>query len=270
MDGSPQHGYDWLLHGSITVSVAECVALFHAATEYIVRSLEQGPAPADADNRTLELRARLSKSLRKVLSVPVAVGSGKAGIRHKLHALVHSERIYSWSLGAAAAMVSRSFSWTGDLGCESSVTQCHVKLRKLFPWSTDKTDTASPPPQKDINMQATASNSNKNTHNKQNLKNNDTAEPESDGDHPAAEQGLAEEASQPAPRFQMVQEQAPTAQPKFDLIFGEQGGVLAKDLADEDVQAIHAGDAAADFRGAANDHTVIDMSGGMCSDVRCF
>ena len=68
----------------------------------------------------------------------------------------------------------------------------------------------------------------------------------------------------------MVQEQAPTAQPEFDFIFGEQGGVLAKDLADEDVQAIHAGDAAADFGRAANDHTVIDMSSGVCPDVRCF
>ena len=141
MDGSPQHGYDWLLHGSITVSVTECVELYHLATEYITRSLEQGPD--DAENRTCELRARLSKALCKVLSMPVAVGSGKAGIRHKLHSLVHAERMYSWSWGATAAMVSRSFCWTGDLGCESSVTRCRVALRKLFPWATDK---AKPPP----------------------------------------------------------------------------------------------------------------------------
>ena len=145
MDGSPQHGYDWLLHGSITISVAECVVLFYLAIEYIGLSLEQGPAPEDANNRTRELRARLSRSLCKVLNLPVAVGSGKAGIRHKLHSLVHSERMYCWSWAAAAAMVSRSFCWTGDLGCESSVTQCRVLLRKLFPWANDKSDTAKPP-----------------------------------------------------------------------------------------------------------------------------
>ena len=55
MDGSPQHGYDWVLHGSITVSVAECVVLFHLAIEYIGLSLDQGPAPEDANNRTREL-----------------------------------------------------------------------------------------------------------------------------------------------------------------------------------------------------------------------
>ena len=55
MDGLPQHGYDWLLHGSISISARECVRLFDVANEYIVRCLQQGVRGGD-DRRALELR----------------------------------------------------------------------------------------------------------------------------------------------------------------------------------------------------------------------
>ena len=135
MDGSPQHGYDWLLHGSITISVREGVRLFYLANEYLVQCLQQGD-----DRRALELRFILLSMLHKVLNLPVAFGSGKAGIRNKLHALVHSERLFSWSWAATATRVSSSFCLMRDLGCESSILHCRIRLRDLFPLATDTSD----------------------------------------------------------------------------------------------------------------------------------
>ena len=90
MDGSPQHGYDWLIHGSINLltSTSECVHLYHVAIEYINRWLRQqagGVVLHEADHRTQQLHAQLASSLERLLNLPIAVGSGKAGVRHKFH-----------------------------------------------------------------------------------------------------------------------------------------------------------------------------------------
>ena len=72
----------------------------------------------------------------------------------------------------------------------------------------------------------------------------------------------AEAAAEPAPRFAMVHEQAP-AKVEFNFVIGEAGGVLARDLDDDEVQAPGHDDAFGDV----DDNTYIDMSKGVCPKV---
>ena len=112
MDGSPQGGWDWLMHGGITMTEAQCRESFDDALCYIrlSRRLFDVEELSSGDRYRLQtLRDQLARVLIMILGMPAAVGSGRSGVRNKLHAAVHSERMTSSSWAAAAQCVSSTF-----------------------------------------------------------------------------------------------------------------------------------------------------------------
>ena len=78
----------------------------------------------------------LSNILQWEQGPAVGVGSGKAGLFYKLHALLHARRLVSTSWEATAQSFHSTISFTGDLGVESlfaSITP--FPLASLIPWS---------------------------------------------------------------------------------------------------------------------------------------
>ena len=70
--------------------------------------------------------------LRLTAGVPTAVGSGRAGLLRKLHALIHSARLVSPSWAAAVRLLNSTFSFCRDLGVESGLTTVRIHLRDLM------------------------------------------------------------------------------------------------------------------------------------------
>eukprot|EP00969_Alexandrium_andersonii_P190844 8431098-Alexandrium_andersonii.AAC.1 len=67
--------------------------------------------------------------------MPVGVGSGRADLRYKVHALLHSQRLSTESWADAVCLLNSTFSWTGDLGTEARLPRVRVELADLFPWA---------------------------------------------------------------------------------------------------------------------------------------
>ena len=137
IDASPQAGWDWVLHGRISLSKHELVVSFREANMYIQLSIAQRAAMDNhqdfhQSNKVEGIGFRLAKKLRLRLALPTAVGAGRAGIRHKLHSLVHGERMTSPSWPSAVTLMNSTFSITGDMGTESHICQCRVSLRDLM------------------------------------------------------------------------------------------------------------------------------------------
>eukprot|EP00971_Amphidinium_carterae_P073852 1460296-Amphidinium_carterae.1 len=63
----------------------------------------------------------LRERLQWHTNIPTGIGSGRADIRYKAHALLHSERLTQPSWAAACSALSRTFTITGDLGTESRI-----------------------------------------------------------------------------------------------------------------------------------------------------
>ena len=135
-----------MLHGHTTISSSQCASAYQAALRFISLShqyldTEEEEVPLPTVNEVKKLRDDLEKLLMLRQSLPVAVGSGKASLRHKLHALVHLEGMTSESWKSAAALLSSTFSFTGDLGTESHITECRVRLADLIgTWAVDVVD----------------------------------------------------------------------------------------------------------------------------------
>lgn len=61
----------------------------------------------------------LPERLHRVAGVPTAVAAGRAGLRYKLRAMLHSMRLTSPTWAAVARLANSAFPSTGDLGTES-------------------------------------------------------------------------------------------------------------------------------------------------------
>ena len=141
VDSSPQQGWDWVLSGWITVSAQEVQQLFRAALRYIRmcqirRTREAAGHDADGmrnlDDQISRMRELLSGPLCLQQGMPVAVGSGRADVRYKLHSIVHAEKLISKSWHSTVSMVNAMFSLCGDMGTESRLPFCRINLAELF------------------------------------------------------------------------------------------------------------------------------------------
>ena len=80
----------------------------------------------------------LSKRLQRVACVPTAVVAGRAGLRYKVRAMLHSIRLVSPSWMHTARLACSSFSNTGDLGTESDMCTVNTNLESIFgDWACD-------------------------------------------------------------------------------------------------------------------------------------
>ena len=78
-----------------------------------------------------EAQKELKKLLEIVQGVPVALGSGKSGLKYKLNGLAHSERLQTTSWKQVAKHINATFSWVGDLG-EKTIIRVQTNLRRMF------------------------------------------------------------------------------------------------------------------------------------------
>ena len=76
--------------------------------------------------------ARLTPLLRMVAGVPVATGSGKGSVRHKLHAMTHSEKLYTQTWRETVRLLNSTATFTGDLGTEAGTRKVHCRLDKFM------------------------------------------------------------------------------------------------------------------------------------------
>ncbi|CAK0800961.1 unnamed protein product, partial [Prorocentrum cordatum] len=107
VDSSPQAGWDWVMHGHCTINSGDVVRLFRIGLR--LQRLA-GDGDIDAGEECMdELRAVFK--LR--LNMPTAVGSGRADVRYKAHAMLHGERLTAPSWRAACSLSNSMFTLTG-------------------------------------------------------------------------------------------------------------------------------------------------------------
>ena len=123
VDSSPQGGHDWVLHGYRCIRADKIVKLFRLAHEFILRADEPG---YDSSAVTAIFEAHL----RMVQGMPCAVASGRCSLLHKLHAIVHSTRLYCPSWLATVAFMSQTYfcrrSMSGKPTAGVHVSQSHT------------------------------------------------------------------------------------------------------------------------------------------------
>ena len=127
IDSSPQGGADLVQHICMMLSDSQVMDAFRMS-----RALHSDPTGQASENTMQEL----ATILKWEQGPAVGVGSGKAGLFYKLHALLHARRLVSSSWEATAQSFHSSISFTGDLGVESlfaSITP--FPLAALIPWS---------------------------------------------------------------------------------------------------------------------------------------
>ena len=138
-DSSPQGGRDWLISKHRVVSRSR-VAAAAAAANFLSATPEPDPGPtmqSDDEQRTCH-NATLAASITEHVQVPVALGSGRTTLEHKVAAFLHSTGVECGSLSALEAMCSSIVSFTTDLGTETGISefQC-VDCSTLLPtWLT--------------------------------------------------------------------------------------------------------------------------------------
>ena len=174
IDSSPQGGHDWVLHGYREVPVEQLASTFEAALEYMnivdrfhhISSIEDlddetmnipdgdresetgGETIADVRRRLLELKSMLSERLRWHVNLPTAVGSARADVRYKCHAVLHGERLFQPSWERACVALGSVFSITGDLGTESRLNAVSFRLESLVGGWAVRSDRGMEPPRK--------------------------------------------------------------------------------------------------------------------------
>ena len=144
MDASPQQGWDWFMHGRLRISTRNLIEYSRKAVRYICvcRQLADDEDDISSNQHVLaeevKLRLFLQDVLRLQMGVPGCTGAGRSGVRHKLHAWVHSERLTSMSWGDAVMLVNISFTIAGDMGTEMHMSSSRVLFRALFgQWPMD-------------------------------------------------------------------------------------------------------------------------------------
>ena len=123
MDSSPVGHFEWLLHGFQSIKKHDLAHAF-----YLANRCWQGHVSADEESACLrELRSLCVLEQQ----APGALGSGRCSLRHKMHVVSHSARMVSSTWAGAAKRISNVFSWTGDLGTESGVSNFYDDMRSL-------------------------------------------------------------------------------------------------------------------------------------------
>ena len=138
-DASPQGIHDYLLITYSVVAVKDLDEAFADAQFLATSCLSDSDDSAVQQQRTQAL-SRLQKLAFKA-APPSAIGSGRAGISHKLHAYVQAVRLQAMDWADTASILSATVSLTSDLGTEAAMsTVSPFSLSELFPWSADEGD----------------------------------------------------------------------------------------------------------------------------------
>ena len=136
-DCSPQAGYNFLSAGFTTISIDKLIPCYEASL-HLCRSDRPGLGEgAEETDAIKELMSLLKEHLQYKQSLPVALGSGFAGIPQHVRALCHTRRFTCQSWQDVVLLMNSVFIWVGDLG-ESKISDFHGDLRYLFgPWIAD-------------------------------------------------------------------------------------------------------------------------------------
>ena len=130
-DCSPQAGCNFLNAGFTTISIDELIPCYEASL-HLCRSdrpdLDEGAEETDAIK---ELMSLLKEHLQYKQSLPVALGSGCAGIAHHVTALSHARRFACQSWQDVVMIMNSVHFWVGDLG-ESGISLFFGDIRDLF------------------------------------------------------------------------------------------------------------------------------------------
>ena len=110
------------------------VSKLSQARRYADKLIELGNKEDTDPSRQSQMQIveRLSPLLRITQGVPCGLGSGRTGVKYKVHALAHATRLTSKSWSDTAALLRATITWTGDLGTESHLVQYRCNLQKLF------------------------------------------------------------------------------------------------------------------------------------------
>ena len=123
-DSSPQANKDWVL--------AECRLLTKEVAIKVFRAVQLLFETKDESDPTVDraaLFAIVDEGCARHMYPPGAVGSRRASLLHKLHAVLHSMRLEMGSWAAVKAWASEVFSFTTDAGVEkglAGVTSPHL------------------------------------------------------------------------------------------------------------------------------------------------
>ncbi len=125
-DSSPQGGWDWLMHGGRAMRAQDLIPALEDAHRLVQVSSDHG---CTEEQRLL---SRLADKLELVEFPPAAVGSGRANLGCKFHALAHSTRLMAESWSEASQLLSCIVTFTGDLGTEARFHTVKARLRDVF------------------------------------------------------------------------------------------------------------------------------------------
>jgi hypothetical protein len=124
VDSSPQGPYDFVLHGARTLSGTAVLQAARDSDRLHDDSLTE-------DEKKL-ITERLRSALLLTQGAPCAVGAGRQSLARKVHAVVHSTRMYASSWRAAVSLMNGTFTWTGDQGVESGFWLFRRHMKNLF------------------------------------------------------------------------------------------------------------------------------------------
>ena len=131
VDSSPQGGVDLLQHIYMVLSESDLLSAWQLAP-----NLFTNPKASEAE----EWMKSLSDILMWQQGPAVGIGSGKAGLFHKLHALLHARRLVSPSWESTVESFHQCIAFTGDMGIESLFASiAPFPLSSLIPWMSAET-----------------------------------------------------------------------------------------------------------------------------------
>lgn len=137
VDSSPQGGRDWVLIGMTCLKDAELPGILKRIHYQHRAAGAEGAADAQASKDNLEALAMVLQT--EGLS-PVAVGSRRCSVPHKLHAVLHAVFINFGTWHMVAEVMRCVTSWTCDMGTERLFQRFpKTRLQTLFPWITSDT-----------------------------------------------------------------------------------------------------------------------------------
>ena len=110
MDASPQGGVDWIMSGATIMKVSDLVSAFRQANA-LCYEVDKAA--------TAIIVEELASKLQIHQGVPAAVGSGRAGLKYKMHAVAHSMRLQTESLSSVVKLLNATWS-IGDDGSDGA------------------------------------------------------------------------------------------------------------------------------------------------------
>ena len=144
-DSSPQGGVDWLLSIVSMISAKDLVSCSEAA-DYLSKSVDEFRTAVHSDKKEKQIEIALkrhecgeilSQQIRLHRQLPMALGSGRSSLEHKLKCILRKFWAETQSLSRLKTALTFVTSMTTDLGTESGLPDIEgLKLEDVLPeWS---------------------------------------------------------------------------------------------------------------------------------------